>query len=57
MGFCEVLTLIFVVLKLCGVLAWSWFWVLFPLYPAFLFYAVVLFFCWGTLVRIGRRTR
>lgn len=30
MSFCAVLGLIFIVLKLCGVIAWSWFWVLAP---------------------------
>lgn len=28
MGFCEVLTIVFVVLKLIGVISWSW-WVVF----------------------------
>lgn len=31
-GFCGVLTLIFITLKLCGVIAWSWLWVLSPLW-------------------------
>ena len=30
MGFCEVLTLIFIVLKLCGVIGWAWWQVLLP---------------------------
>lgn len=30
-GFLEVLTLIFIVLKLTGFISWSWFWVLFPI--------------------------
>lgn len=30
MGICSVLGLIFVTLKLTGVIAWSWLWVLFP---------------------------
>lgn len=30
LGISEVLTLIFIVLKLCGVINWSWFWVLSP---------------------------
>ena len=30
LGFCDVLTIIFVVLKLCGVISWSWWWVLSP---------------------------
>lgn len=29
-GFLGVLTLIFIVLKLCGVINWSWIWVLAP---------------------------
>lgn len=29
-GICGLLTIVFIVLKLCGVIAWSWFWVCFP---------------------------
>jgi len=40
-GFCGLLTIAFVVLKLCGVINWGWLWVLAPLWiPAAL---VVLF--------------
>lgn len=31
-GFTGVLTLIFITLKLCGVISWSWVWVLSPLW-------------------------
>lgn len=31
-GFTELLTVVFVVLKLCGVINWSWVWVLAPLW-------------------------
>lgn len=31
-GFTGVLTIVFVVLKLCGVIHWSWLWVLAPLW-------------------------
>lgn len=31
MGFCELLTVIFIVLKLCGVIAWPWLYVLSPM--------------------------
>lgn len=31
-GFCGLLTIAFVVLKLCGVINWSWVWVLAPLW-------------------------
>lgn len=30
-GFVGLLTLAFIVLKLCGIIAWSWWWVLSPL--------------------------
>lgn len=42
-GFCELLTITFMILKLCGVITWSWFWVLSPvLIPTIL--AVIAFF-------------
>lgn len=31
-GFTGLLTIVFTVLKLCGVISWSWFWVLSPLW-------------------------
>lgn len=31
-GFVGLLTLVFIVLKLCGVINWSWWWVLSPLW-------------------------
>lgn len=31
MGFISALTLVFIVLKLCGVIAWSWWWVVSPI--------------------------
>lgn len=43
MGICSVLGLIFVTLKLTGVIAWSWLWVLLPFWgPVVL--AVILVF-------------
>ena len=30
-GFAELLTFVFIVLKLCGVIDWSWWWVISPL--------------------------
>jgi hypothetical protein len=30
-GFAGLLTIAFIVLKLCGVIAWSWWWVLSPI--------------------------
>lgn len=29
--FCDLLTIVFVVLKLCGVIDWSWWWILSPI--------------------------
>jgi hypothetical protein len=34
-GFCSLLTIAFVVLKLIGVITWSWVWVLAPLWIPF----------------------
>lgn len=31
-GFCGLLTLVFIILKLCKVISWSWLWVLAPLW-------------------------
>ena len=31
-GFCGLLTIVFVTLKLCKVIAWSWLWVLSPVW-------------------------
>ena len=42
MGICEIITLIFVVLKLTGYIMWSWFWVLCPMYPALVCYLIFI---------------
>lgn len=36
MGLADVLLVVFIVLKLCGVITWSWWWVLSPLWIAVL---------------------
>lgn len=42
-GFCGLLTLIFIVLKLCKVIDWSWWWVLFPTwFPLAVLLAIIL---------------
>lgn len=43
MKFCDVLTLIFIVLKLVGVVDWSWWAVLSPQWIAILIYVVFKF--------------
>ena len=42
MGVLEVLTIVFVVLKLVGVIAWSWWEVFIPVYVAIAVYALVI---------------
>lgn len=51
MGFLEVLTLVFVVLKLTGTIDWSWWAVTSPLWGAFLVYAILLL----SIVSFSRR--
>lgn len=38
MGFCGALTIVLIVLKLIGVITWSWFFVLLPVILVVLFY-------------------
>ena len=44
MGFCELLTIVFIVLKLVGVISWSWWIVLLPEIIAVLFYVAIIVF-------------
>jgi hypothetical protein len=54
-GFVGLLTIVFITLKLCGVINWSWWWVLSPLWitailvAALLVLALIgyLFYTWG----------
>lgn len=42
-GFLGALTLIFIILKLCGIINWSWIWVLAPSWiPIFLAIAIII---------------
>ena len=41
-GFIGLLTIAFIVLKLCGVIKWSWIWVLSPLWIEFAICIVIL---------------
>ncbi len=41
-GFTGLLTITFIVLKLCGVISWSWWWVLSPLWISALFVLFLL---------------
>jgi len=40
-GFAEALTLLFIALKLCGVISWSWIWVLSPIWITISFLALL----------------
>lgn len=42
LGFTEVLTVIFIVLKLCKVINWSWIWVLSPLWIGFILGVLII---------------
>ncbi len=43
LGFPSILFLVFLVLKLCGVIAWSWWWVTSPLWIYSIIYVVLVF--------------
>lgn len=48
-GFCGLLTIVFIVLKLTGHIAWSWWWVVAPMWIGFLVGIGVLLLCVGIL--------
>ena len=47
-SFAGLLTIAFIVLKLCGVIAWSWWWVL---SPAWISAAIVLIIIIGVIIK------
>ena len=56
-GFLGLLALVFITLKLCGVIAWSWWLVLLPLYfgvAVILFFFLVAILGWLGLASVGR---
>ena len=42
-GFCGLLTILFIAFKLLGVITWSWWWVLSPLWIPFCIALIVIF--------------
>ena len=40
-GFTGVLTIVFIILKLCGVITWSWWWVLSPLWISAILWVIL----------------
>lgn len=43
-GFFGLLSIVFIILKLCKVITWSWWLVLLPLYGPFLAFLLIIFF-------------
>ena len=41
-GFTGLLTIVFIILKLCNVISWSWWWVLSPLWISMIIALVIL---------------
>jgi len=41
-GFVGLLTIVFIVLKLVNVIAWSWFWVLSPMWIGFIIFILII---------------
>lgn len=42
MSFAGVLTIAFIILKLCGVIKWSWIWVLSPLWISLIILIIII---------------
>lgn len=45
-GFCGLLTIAFIILKLCKVITWSWVWVLSPLWISFALIVLIILIAW-----------
>ena len=56
-GFCGLLTIVFIVLKLVGVIEWSWLWVLAPLWGSFAIFAVATIVLFSINLVCERRTK
>lgn len=41
-AFIELLTIVFITLKLCGVISWSWIWVLSPLWISIIILIILI---------------
>ena len=55
MGFFSVLQIVFIVLKLCGVIDWKWAWVLSPTWGSIIFYVVIAIIYAAISTRRNRR--
>ena len=54
-GFFGLLAIVFITLKLCGVIAWSWWWVLAPLWIPFAVIFAIAIICMIALYASGRK--
>lgn len=45
-GFSGLLTIVFIVLKICGVIDWSWIWVLSPIWITAIISVLIIVFVW-----------
>lgn len=50
-GFAGVLTVAFIVLKLCGVIKWSWLWVLSPIWISIVIWVLTFVIVYKILTR------
>ena len=41
-GFTGLLTIVFIILKLCNIIAWSWWWVLSPLWISAILWVILV---------------
>jgi hypothetical protein len=41
-GFTGLLTIVFIILKLCGIITWSWWWVLSPLWISAILWVILV---------------
>lgn len=53
-GFAGPLTIAFVVLKLCGIINWSWWWVISPIWISAIIFMVVLIGVLGSFIMLRR---
>lgn len=53
-GIVGILTIVFVVLKLVGVIAWSWWWVLSPLWISFGLWLIVILIFFLIAIAVGK---
>lgn len=46
LGLCDVLFVVFLILKLCGLISWSWWWVFSPIWIPVAIILIVAFIVW-----------